>query len=319
MQEDLISVIVPIYNVEPYLDRCVGSLVRQTYDNLEILLVDDGSTDNSGVLAEDWGRKDSRITVYHKKNGGLSDARNYGIDRAKGRYLSFVDSDDFVDEAFFQVLYDMLICAEAQMSVVGFLRFADENTLVPGGSRDREVQVYSTREAMAKHFDRRFSVNAWNKLYDRSLFAEIRFPPCTIAEDLATTYRLIDKSRRVAFCPVPLYYYFQRADSIMHRRGAAEERETYGIFLTRYRYLKENYPELAVNDRAFFDEIFETFPFLSPQARAEALAEAAAIWGGIEQEASLKTRLKYLAIRHTPGLYAWNKRRKNEKNKKKLL
>ena len=125
MQKDLISVIVPIYNVEPYLDRCVGSLVRQTYDNLEILLVDDGSTDNSGVLAEDWGRKDSRITVYHKKNGGLSDARNYGIDRAKGRYLSFVDSDDFVDEAFLQVLYDMLICAEAQMSVVGFLRFAD--------------------------------------------------------------------------------------------------------------------------------------------------------------------------------------------------
>ena len=115
MAEALISVIVPVYNVAAYLDRCVDSLVKQTYRNPEIILVDDGATDDSGVLADRWGERDGRITVYHKENGGVSDARNYGIDRARGQYLSFVDPDDFVVEAFIQVVYDTLVSAGTKM------------------------------------------------------------------------------------------------------------------------------------------------------------------------------------------------------------
>ena len=119
MNKDLISIIVPIYNVEQYLNRCIESLVNQTYTNLEILLIDDGSTDNSGKLAEKWISNDQRIKVYHKKNGGLSDARNYGIKYAKGKYLSFVDSDDYVDMRFIEILYKTCIETNTKIATIG--------------------------------------------------------------------------------------------------------------------------------------------------------------------------------------------------------
>lgn len=316
--EALISVIVPIYNVAPYLDRCVDSLVKQTYRNLEIILVDDGSTDDSGALADRWGVRDRRITVYHKQNGGVSDARNYGIDRAQGQYLSFVDSDDIVDEAFIQVLYDTLTSTGTRISVVGYHRFWDEAAISADQTPDCRIELHETREAIALLSDQKFYVIACNKLYERSLFSSIRFPVGKISEDTAVTYLLIDQCDRVAFCATPLYFYRQRSGSLAHGNVQQRALDTYEMHTRRYQYLKAKYPEYYDFDIMYFHKIFEVFPYVGTELQRQIVADAAAILEKIGPEATLKMRLKYLAIRWVPGLYAWNKKRSMARYEKRI-
>ena len=130
MEKDLISIIVPVYKVEPYLDRCIQSIVNQTYKNLEIILVDDGSPDNCPVMCDTWAQRDTRIKVIYKKNSGLADARNMGLEVAKGTYLTFVDSDDYVDERFVECLYAQIQESDAQISCVDLQKFNDENPAI---------------------------------------------------------------------------------------------------------------------------------------------------------------------------------------------
>ncbi len=212
----LISIIVPVYKVEKYLERCVESLLAQTYENIEIILVDDGSPDSCPAICDVYAEKDVRIRVIHQKNAGLSGARNAGIDIAEGEYLAFVDSDDYIAPDFIQSLYALLRetgCAIGQCKfayVQGEPLQADEN---------QDSCIYMDENLMEQLYgpeeNATYFVVAWNKLYRRDLFQEIRYPLGRIHEDEATTYRLFHQGRRLAFLDRALYgYYTENAGSI---------------------------------------------------------------------------------------------------------
>ena len=316
MYDALISVIVPIYNVAPYLDRCVSSLVNQTYRNLEILLVDDGSTDESGQIADAWGAREPRIVVFHKEHGGPSSARNYAIDRAQGQYLSFVDSDDFVDETFIQVLYETLVSANAQISVVGFQRFTDEKDIVVDRTRKWKTKVFEGENVMRYLFNREAGDVVWNKLFARELFDGIRFPVGRLHEDVGTTCFLFGKCARLAARPAPLYFYFQRAGSIVHTYSVKHLEHNWEMHHRKYQYIKQCYPDLLDNDLALINHIFDLFPYLSAEHQRQAAKGVSQLVKHVGHEVPLNTKLKCFAIQTVPNLHAWNKKRKIEKKRK---
>ena len=218
MQTEWISVIVPVYNVEHYLNRCVDSILAQTYSDLEILLVDDGSTDNSGAICDVYARQDARVQVIHKKNGGLSDARNCGIEHAKGRYFCFVDSDDGIAPQMIEVLYRELLENAADISAVGWKAF-DTEAFPSIEEQEASSKILQPKEAIRQILcSEELGDCAWNKLYKCSLFQEIQYPYGRMLEDLGTTYRLFEKCVHIVYCPVPLYFYYQRPDTEILRR-----------------------------------------------------------------------------------------------------
>ena len=211
---ELISIIVPVYNVKDYLTRCISSLLQQTYSKLEIILVDDGSTDDSGKICDQYAFVDKRIKVFHKENGGLSDARNYGINKSSGKYLSFIDSDDYVAPNYIEILYELIKNESVDISICGCQYSFDEyfnKTLV---KKDDE-KSFSSYEAIIECLNIRLRQSAWGKLYKRELFDSIRFPVGKLYEDLAVVYDLLLKCKRVAYVDAPAYYYSIRQGSIM--------------------------------------------------------------------------------------------------------
>ena len=214
----LITVIVPCYRVERYLPRCVDSILRQTYKNLEVILVDDGSPDRSGVICDAYATKDSRIVVIHKTNGGLSDARNVGIDQANGEWITFIDSDDYVSDDYVAVLFHLAAEYGCECSVCPFSPFKEgEEPVVENATKHQECML--PQKAVEQMFyQEKFDNNAHSKLFHRSLFESgIRFPKGMIFEDLAITYKLLLMSKGVAYTDVRLYNYLLRDDSIEGR------------------------------------------------------------------------------------------------------
>lgn len=211
---DLISVIVPVYKVEDFLERCVNTIRRQTYRNLEIILVDDGSPDNCGSMCDAYAAEDSRIRVIHQKNGGLSNARNSGIDSAKGAYLAFVDSDDFITEDFIEVLYHACKDTDSDIAQCKY-EYVSGNEItkakIPG-----EIKELTGKKMLLGMYEHEgaYNVVAWNKLYKRELFWEIRYPDGRIHEDEATTYRLFYIAKKAAFVQRYLYGYYTASPSI---------------------------------------------------------------------------------------------------------
>lgn len=215
MNNPLISVIVPCYNVEQYLPKCVDSILNQTYTNLEIFLVDDGSPDKSGEICDEYAKRDKRIKVIHKENGGLSDARNVAIDVAMGEYIVFVDSDDYCTLDYVETLYNLVSENDAQMGATWHKCF-DEGTVPMADTHEgKALKVFSAEEALRSMFYQKdFDTAAWAKIYHRSLFDGIRYPKGWLFEDLPTTYRLMAKCNRVAFTNYMSYYYLIRKSSI---------------------------------------------------------------------------------------------------------
>lgn len=214
--EPLISIIVPVYKVEAYLKRCVESLLVQTYPNLEIILVDDGSPDGCPGICDSYGKKDQRIRVIHQKNAGLSGARNAGIDIAEGTYLAFVDSDDYVAPDFIQSLYEIL---RETGCAIGQCRFAYVQGEPLEAEDGRSFRIYRGESLMEQLYgpeeEATCFVVAWNKLYRRELFDHIRYPAGRIHEDEATTYRLFHEGKKLAFLDRALYgYYTENGGSI---------------------------------------------------------------------------------------------------------
>ena len=211
-KEPLISLIVPVYKVEEYLDKCVESIVNQTYKNLEIILVDDGSPDNCPKMCDEWAKKDKRIKVIHKENGGLSDARNTGIDIAKGEYITFIDSDDYIEYNYVDFLYKNLDENKADISMgKQYVRYP-EKVINTGSGKVYIVNPHDCFDKLLYGED--FDVSATIKLYKKELFKTIRFPKGRIYEDAATTYKLIDKSKKIVLNSMPIYNYMIRRDSI---------------------------------------------------------------------------------------------------------
>lgn len=210
---DLISVIIPVYKVEKYLCRCVDSVLEQTYTNMEIILVDDGSPDNCPVMCDEYARQDSRVKVIHQENAGLSGARNAGIDMAQGQWLAFVDSDDYLAADFLERLYQACVNTGSSLSVCRW-EYVRGETIPEHGTG--ETRVYTGREMLANLYvpDGAYFVVAWNKLYRKELFEDIRYPLGRIHEDEATTYRIYDKVKKAAYVDRSLYGYFVTPVSI---------------------------------------------------------------------------------------------------------
>jgi glycosyltransferase involved in cell wall biosynthesis len=229
MDNPLISIIVPIYKVEKYLSKCVESIVHQTYENLEIILVDDGSPDRCGGMCDEYAAKDNRIKVIHKQNGGLSDARNAAIDIAKGEYVSFVDSDDYVTLDYIESLYNNLVKYNADISVSVLCRVMEQNVMEVD-KRDGYTYQLSVREALNTMFYQKlFDTQAFCKLYKLDLFDHIRYPKGLLFEDLSTTYKLFLKSKRIAYTKYHNYFYLLRSNSI---EGAPFNMKKYESALT---------------------------------------------------------------------------------------
>ena len=216
--QSLISIVVPVYNVEKYLRECVDSILAQTYPEFELLLIDDGATDSSGRICDEYAERDSRIRVFHKENGGLSDARNYGMDRIKGEYITFIDSDDLVGKDYLEILLRMAKEHKADISALGTIVFEDGGEL-PACTISDDVIVETADEAILDMLLRKnFGLSAWGKLYASNLFNQIRFPVGKIYEDLFTTPYVAKKSTKIVFANSRQYYYRQRSNSIVHSK-----------------------------------------------------------------------------------------------------
>lgn len=212
-----ISVIIPVYNVEKYLRRCIDSVLAQDYDNLEIILVNDGSTDESPNICDQYAIRYKNIKVIHKKNGGLSDARNIGIDLASGKYIMFIDSDDFVSSKIISFLYADIIAYSADISTCAFVLFEDEDNIRSIRMVDNTRIICTSVEGLNEMLYQRLVTNsACCKLYDADLFNNVRFPVGEKYEDLATTYKLFMKAKKIIINSQIHYYYFKRPGSIMH-------------------------------------------------------------------------------------------------------
>lgn len=212
---ETVSVVVPCYKVEAYVHRCVDSILRQTYRDLDVILVDDGSPDRCGQICDEYAAADHRVRVLHQSNQGLSAARNAGLELMIGKYVTFVDSDDWLDDTCLETLHRIMIDTDADLSVCNLLRTSDERMTRPPAA-DTILEL-SREEAIAQILKPRYGsmVAACGKLYRAELFTKIRFPVGRLHEDAFTTYRVILQCRKLALTTSPLYFYWQRPDSIM--------------------------------------------------------------------------------------------------------
>lgn len=240
----LISIIVPVYNVRDYLDRCMDSIVNQTYTNIEIIMVDDGSDDGSGELCDGWGQRDGRIRVFHKKNGGASTARNLGLDKARGEFIGFVDSDDYVKEDMYESLMaDMEAGIDITCCGTAILYPADQRQQAEYYDMASWKKIFSNSEAVGELIRKRYlSFSPCNKLFRKTLFRELRYPVGKTAEDLPVVYELIKRSRGVVNIGKVKYCYCYREDSIS-RKPFEIARISYVLFMRDIlRDVVTNYP-----------------------------------------------------------------------------
>lgn len=224
----MISVIVPVYNVEKYLERCVKSIAAQTYKDLEILLIDDGSTDKSGKMCDDFQQTDSRIKAFHKQNGGLSDARNYGIEHSAGEFISFVDSDDYIDEKMLETLHRLITENDADLAVCSAMDVFEGKEV----TQVKEIKEFNLNKVESyKYMLRGDGIpSACNKLYKRQTVGNVRFPVGKLYEDGFFTPQILKRVEKTAVTSKPMYYYFRRADSITtkpFRKGDLDVIEAY--------------------------------------------------------------------------------------------
>ena len=278
---ELISIIIPVYKVEKYFNKCVESVVNQTYKNLEIILVDDGSPDNCPNMCEAWAKKDSRIKVIHRKNGGLSAARNSGIEVAKGEYFCFVDSDDYVAEDYVKSLYEALKSDNADMAICEVTEVDEKyRTIDDTNSRQRLSNETKTGLELldlilpAKTYA---YVVAWNKLYKRELFNNLRYAEGKIHEDEFIIHRLFARCNRVAIIDKPLYYYLKRGDSIIGIGFNIKRMDAVEALEDRLTLCKEiNQPKLArkalyvlLTTVAYYTELLDVATNISSDKKQE--------------------------------------------------
>jgi glycosyltransferase involved in cell wall biosynthesis len=244
--EELITIIVPVYKVEGLIHRCLNSIQSQTYKNIEVILVDDGSPDHCGEICDLYEKSDCRFKVIHKANGGLSDARNHGLDIARGDYILFVDSDDWIHKQHVEKLYQLMKETDSEIAVCNFTKYAEKvrkaknrnsEDLKSGNQKsdytEENIYQYTNIEALMELMGN-FSIQmvvAWGKLYKRELFHKLRFPVGRLHEDVFITYKLIYRAKRIVLTTAPLYYYWQRADSItgagLNRKGYIDRMDAY--------------------------------------------------------------------------------------------
>lgn len=213
-----LSIIVPVYNVEDYLDRCLNSIINQNFVDYELILVDDGSTDSSGLICDNYEKKDPRIIVIHKKNGGLSSARNAGLDIARGEYIGFVDSDDWISPSMYESLITMCENFDLDLAVCGVQICYDEIEKNHNYYSTPKDNIMNKEEALKALFSYHyFGEEAWNKVYKKELFTTLRYPEGKIHEDTYCICDILDKCSKIGYSKEIGYFYYQRQDSIMNK------------------------------------------------------------------------------------------------------
>ncbi len=243
--KEKISIIVPIYNVDKYLKRCLDSIINQTYKNIEILLIDDGSPDDCGAICDEYAKKDKRIKVIHKKNGGLSDARNYGIEASRGDYIMFIDSDDYISKNMCKILLKNALENNADIVTCNFKEIYLNNIEKVNKQSQRErINVVSNIEAIYKYFIKNdLDMNVvWNKIYKRNLFFgenKIRFPVGKLHEDDFTVYKFYYYSNKIVIISDVLYYYFRRENSITGNFSEKNLLDKISAVLEQYNFIKD--------------------------------------------------------------------------------
>lgn len=234
---DLISIIIPVYNVEKYLKTCVDSVINQTYTNLEIYLVDDGSTDGCPQICDEYSKLDSRVRVIHKENGGLSDARNAALDKISGKYLMYVDSDDFIRTEMVEILYDLIRTHDADIAIGKLESGSKDSFSEPLKCKEESEQI--SEKILNLIFDdkyRTFVIPSCGKLYKSELFSEIRFPKGKIHEDEYVIHRVLDICEKVIVVNENLYYHYVREDSITRSNYSLKSLEAINAIEDRIRF-----------------------------------------------------------------------------------
>lgn len=256
-EKALISIIIPVYKVEKYLEKCIQSVINQTYKNIQIILVDDGSPDNCGKICDEYAERDQRIEVIHKSNGGLSDARNKGLEIAKGEYIGFVDSDDYIEADMYEVLYNLLKQYNADVSICNFYTVSQEKIAIKNA--DNGIKEYNRIEILKEILlDNNIQSYAWNKLYKKELFDEIKYPVGKKYEDIGTTFYLLEKCNKVVVTGKPEYYYINRQDSIVNNVTETTITDYIELIIQRYDYIEENIKELSSYNKNYLKRILKT-------------------------------------------------------------
>ena len=251
--DPIISIIVPIYNVGKYLPKCIESILNQTFKNFELILVNDGSTDNSGVVCDDYAKKDTRIKIIHKSNGGVSSARNAGLYVAKGEYIGFVDPDDYIDKNMYEKLYRLCIDNNSDIAICRFNR--EINGKIQNKESTEEIIELNNMEAMNELFKGnlyRFSL--CNKLFSKKCFNDVLFPEGRIHEDLSTTYKLFANSKKAVYIDYYGYIYVKRENSILTSTYNEKRLQAFIAWDEIIEFIDKNYYEII-------EQVIATFTY----------------------------------------------------------
>lgn len=244
-----ISVIVPVYRVEQYLDQCIESVCDQTYTNWELILVDDGSTDNSGRIMDRYAKQEPRIHAFHRPNGGVCAARNFGIQQAKGDYLTFLDADDWIDKDYLLTMWDLHCSAKAEIVGTGYR----ENLNGRKFYTFPQPVVMTGKQAVGKMLRQEgLDSQPWGKLYPASLWQQVRFPEAALGEDVNLTYRLLEKVEQVALTGKAQYHYRKRPDSATSARPSEKIMSYTREAKLAYDDIVERYPEYQAQAMDFY-------------------------------------------------------------------
>ena len=243
--QDKISVIIPVYNVAKYLPKCIDSVLNQTYKNLEIILVDDGSTDESGKISDEYSYKDNRVKVIHKKNGGPGDARNTGIKEATGKYIGFIDSDDFIETDMYEILLKTLYDYDADIVQCALYRITENNIILPKyySGTVEQFDVTSALEEFIRK--RKFNNNIFNKIYKKDLIQGNEYPVDVYSGDVVFNYKIFARAQKLVSIEIPKYYYVKRKESIVGSLAYLEKMDGFYVYLGRLEFIYKNFPSLS--------------------------------------------------------------------------
>ncbi len=244
-KKPLISIIVPVYNVEKYIRRCVDSLINQTYKNLEIILIDDGSPDNSGAICDEYAERDNRIKVIHKENGGVSSARNVGLDNTSGEYIGFIDADDYIDFQMYEVLYNNLTDNEADISMCVYALENSSGEFIPHYSSEI-TEAFDREQAISEMLKQvKYTCSLWDKLFSARLIESVRFDEeISHNEDLLFVYQLMKKSDKAVYTSRPMYYYCKNEQSASRVKFSDKNTTMLKAQTMVLEDIRENVPEI---------------------------------------------------------------------------
>ena len=318
--DDLISIIVPVYNVAKYLRTSLDSIRRQSYTNIEVILVDDGSTDGSQKICDEYTHIDERFICIHKKNGGLSDARNEGIKLASGRYGMLVDSDDYIHRDSVRTLYQNIENAEADMAIGNYRRVKFEEKVDVDGNPDNKPVEFTTEEALKELCELEYNyftanhiqqfTSAWNKLYRMDILKKIPFPVGKVFEDVATAHRFLHACKKIVYTDAILYFYLIREGSIS--RVAVKNTDMNSAFEDRIEYFTENRLDAFLPNtyQTYLTVLMRTYTHLietpdSPRIKKEIVEKAKYIYKNHKEVLKDNSKLKHEVMLFTsfPALY----------------